>query len=171
LRISHLLTDLAKGTSGSKHIRRNLPLIMLVETFNYSLHADRIAEAMERAQARYPDEAESLVLESDLSAFPVTFSARPVREYGHMFDSRLQPAMLGELKGLPGKHILMAVKLKPALESFVVLSPRVALHLAFRWPPAGNEVHACTGRVRCSKRSFCAIFRSGPLVHALRDTS
>lgn len=130
---------------------------MLVETFNYSLYADRIQDAMEQARGRHPDEADRLVLETDLSAFPVTFSARPVREYDDMFDSRFDSAMIEELKGLPGKHVLMTIKLKAGQETCVVLSPRVALKLAFEWPgtrddQAGNEIYVLMGRPRYSRR-------------------
>ncbi|OJA10619.1 hypothetical protein AZE42_05702 [Rhizopogon vesiculosus] len=140
----------AAGINGSKHIRCNLPLITLVETFNYALYADRIQDAMEQARGRYPDETDRLVLETDLSAFPVTFSARPVQEYYGMFDSRFEPTILKELRGLPGKHILMTIKLKAGQETCVILSPRVALKLAFQWPgtmdeQAGNEIDAWMG--------------------------
>lgn len=129
----------AGGFDGSKHIRGSLPLIMLVETFNYSLYADRIQEAMERARKDYPEDIERLVLETNLSAYPVTFSARPVQQYADKFDPRFDPVMLKELRGLPGKHILMALKLKAGREECIVLSPRVGLTLAFQWPAAKEE--------------------------------
>ncbi|KAG1906219.1 uncharacterized protein F5891DRAFT_1004632 [Suillus fuscotomentosus] len=129
----------AGGFDGSKRIRGSLPLIMLVETFNYSLYADRIQEAMERARKDYPEDIERLVLETDLSAYPVTFSARPVEQYADMFDPRFDPAMLKELRGLPGKHLLMALKLRAGREECIVLSPRVGLTLAFQWPAAREE--------------------------------
>ncbi|KAG1831027.1 hypothetical protein EV424DRAFT_1534535 [Suillus variegatus] len=120
-------------------IRGSLPLIMLVETFNYSLYADRIQEAMERARKDYPEDIERLVLETDLSAYPVTFSARPVEQYADIFDPRFDPDMLKELRGLPGKHLLMALKLRAGREECIVLSPRVGLTLAFQWPAAREE--------------------------------
>ncbi|KAG2035144.1 hypothetical protein BDR03DRAFT_963313 [Suillus americanus] len=129
----------AGGFDGSKHIRGSLPLIMLVETFNYSLYADRIQEAMERARKDYPEDIDRLVLETDLSAYPVTFSARPVQQYADKFDPRFDPVMLKELRGLPGKHIMMALKLRAGQEECVVLSPRVGLTLAFQWPAAKEE--------------------------------
>lgn len=129
----------AGGFDGSKHIRGSLPLIMLVETFNYSLYADRIQEAMEQARKDYPEDIDYLVLETDLSVYPVTFSARPVQQYADRFDPRFDPVMLKELKGLPGKHILMALKLKAGREACVVFSPRVGLTLAFQWPAAREE--------------------------------
>ncbi|KAG1797696.1 uncharacterized protein HD556DRAFT_234863 [Suillus plorans] len=129
----------AGGFDGSKCIRGSLPLIMLVETFNYSLYADRIQEAMEQARKDYPEDIERLVLETDLSAYPVTFSARPVEQYADIFDPRFDPAMLKELRGLPGKHLLMALKLRAGREECIVLSPRVGLTLAFQWPAAREE--------------------------------
>lgn len=129
----------AGGFDGSKFIRGSLPLIMLVETFNYSLYADRIQEAMEQARKDYPEDIERLVLETDLSAYPVTFSARPVEQYADIFDPRFDPAMLKELRGLPGKHLLMALKLRAGREECIVLSPRVGLTLAFQWPAAREE--------------------------------
>ncbi|KAG1732722.1 hypothetical protein EDB19DRAFT_1250642 [Suillus lakei] len=129
----------AGGLDGSKHIRHSLPLIMLVETFNYSLYADRIQEAMEQARKDFPNDVDSLVLETDLSVYPVTFSARPVQQYADMFDPRFDPVMLKELRGLPGKHILMALKLRAGQEECIVLSPRVGLTLAFQWPAAREE--------------------------------
>ncbi|KAG1811871.1 uncharacterized protein BJ212DRAFT_1373732 [Suillus subaureus] len=129
----------AGGFDGSKHIRGSLPLIMLVETFNYSLYADRIQEAMEQARKDYPKDIDRLVLETNLSAYPVTFSARPVQQYADKFDPRFDPVMLKELRGLPGKHILMALKLRAGREECVVLSPRVGLTLAFQWPAAKEE--------------------------------
>ncbi|KAG2363946.1 hypothetical protein BDR07DRAFT_1608508 [Suillus spraguei] len=124
---------------GSKHIRGSLPLIMLVETFNYSLYADRIQEAMEQARKDYPEDIDYLVLETDLSVYPVTFSARPVQQYADRFDPRFDPVMLKELKGLPGKHILMALKLRAGREECIVFSPRMGLTLAFQWPAAREE--------------------------------
>jgi hypothetical protein len=112
---------------------------MLVETFNYSLYADRIQEAMEQGRKDYPEDIDRLVLETDLSAYPVTFSARPVQQYADKFDPRFNPVMLKELRGLPGKHILMALKLRAGREECVVLSPRVGLTLAFQWPAAREE--------------------------------
>jgi hypothetical protein len=112
---------------------------MLVETFNYSLYADRIQEAMEQARKAYPKDIDRLVLETDLSAYPVTFSSRPVQQYADMFDPRFDPALLKELRGLPGKHILMALKLRAGREECIVLSPRVGLTLAFQWPAAKEE--------------------------------
>ncbi|KAG2140644.1 hypothetical protein DEU56DRAFT_287816 [Suillus clintonianus] len=129
----------ASGFDGSKHIRCSLPLIMLVETFNYSLYADRIQEAMDQAEKEYPEENDRLVLETNLSAWPVTFSARPVQQYADMFDPRFDPVMVKELRGLPGKHILMAIRLRAGREERVVLSPRVGLTLAFQWPAAKEE--------------------------------
>ncbi|KAG2108641.1 uncharacterized protein F5147DRAFT_165103 [Suillus discolor] len=129
----------AGGFDGSKLIRGSLPLIMLVETFNYSLYADRIQEAMEQARKDYPEDIERLVLETDLSAYPVTFSARPVQQYVDIFDPRFDPDMLKELRGLPGKHLLMALKLRAGREECIVLSPRVGLTLAFQWPAAREE--------------------------------
>ncbi|KAG1722637.1 uncharacterized protein EDB91DRAFT_203324 [Suillus paluster] len=135
----------AVGMDGSKDIRHSLPLIMLTETFNYSLYADRIQEAMEQARKEYPEETDRLVLETNLSAYPVTFSARPVEQYADMFDSRFDPAMLTELRGLPGKHILMAIKLRIGREERVVLSPRMGLTLAFQWPRAKEEDSVLSG--------------------------
>ncbi|KAG1773410.1 hypothetical protein EDD22DRAFT_857459 [Suillus occidentalis] len=129
----------AGGLDGSKHIRGSLPLIMLVETFNYSLYADRIQEAMEKARKKYPSDIDRLVLETDLSAYPVTFSARPVQHYAYIFDPRFDLARVKELRGLPGKHILMALKLRAGREECIVLSPRVGLTLAFQWPAAKEE--------------------------------
>lgn len=141
LSITHMTCTnrLFKGFDGSKLIRGSLPLIMLVETFNYSLYADRIQEAMERARKDYPEDIERLVLETDLSAYPVTFSARPVEQYADIFDPRFDPDMLKELRGLPGKHLLMALKLRAGREECIVLSPRVGLTLAFQWPAAREE--------------------------------
>lgn len=155
----HALTDFSKGLDGSKHIRGSLPLIMLVETFNYSLYADRIQEAMEKARKDYPKDIDRLVLETDLSAYPVTFSARPVQQYADMFDPRFDPGLFKELRGLPGKHIMMALKLRAGREACVVLSPRVGLTLAFQWPAAkeeeaGNDDDAWTGRARYSIARF-----------------
>lgn len=129
----------AGGLDGSKHIRGSLPLIMLVETFNYSLYADRIQEAMEKARKKYPRDIDHLVLETDLSAYPVTFSARPVQHYAYIIDPRFDPARAWELKGLPGKHILMVLKLRAGRDECIVLSPRVGLTLAFQWPAAKEE--------------------------------
>lgn len=156
----HILTDrLFKGLDGSKHIRGSLPLIMLVETFNYSLYADRIQEAMEKARKKYPSDIDRLVLETDLSAYPVTFSARPVQHYTYIFDPRFDLARVKELRGLPGKHILMALKLRAGREECIVLSPRVGLTLAFQWPAAreeeaGNNDHAWMWRARYSNACF-----------------